>query len=146
MPTYPLPHRIHDFLTRQIIWSREVLAELDAFCALAEGAELEEAAHLQARREKETRAMAKEYNGLFQEWRQATEISTDLRDEVTRHSREAQDLLEQVKARYGEAERVAQLKKSRNHQALNDLRRGRRSVNIYKPGILVSPGYIDREA
>jgi len=146
MPTYPLPHRIHDFLTRQIAWSREVLAELDAFCHLAEGADLDEAAQLQARREKETRAMAREYNGLLHEWHQATDIPPDLREAVTRHSREAQELLERVKARYGEAERVAQLKKSRNHQALNDLRRGRRSVNIYKPGILMSPGFIDREA
>ena len=146
MPTYPLPHRIHNFLTRQIAWSQEVLAELDAFCALADGADLDEAAHLQARREKETRALAREYNGLLQVWRQATDIPTDLRDAVTRHSREAQQLLERVKARYAEAERMAQLKKSRNHQAINDLRRGRRSVNIYKPGILVSPGFIDREA
>lgn len=146
MPTYPLTHRIHDFLTRQIAWSKEVLAELDAFCTLADGADLDEAAQLQARREKETRAMAREYNGLLQEWHQATDIPIDLREAVTRHSAEAQELLEKVKARYGEAERVAQLKKSRNHQALNDLRRGRRSVNIYKPGILVSPGFIDREA
>jgi hypothetical protein len=146
MPTYPLPHRIHDFLTRQIAWSNEVLAELDAFCTLADGADLDEATRLQARREKETRAMAREYNGLLQEWHQATDIPADLREAVTRHSGEAQELLERVKARYGEAERVARLKKSRNHQALNDLRRGRRSVNIYKPGILVSPGFIDREA
>lgn len=146
MPTYPLPHRIHDFLDRQIAWSRDVLAELDAFCALADGADFDEAARLQVRREKETRAMAREYNGLLQEWRQATNLAPDLREGVTRHSAEAQNLLERVKARYGEAERAAQLKKSRNHQALNDLRRGRRSVNIYKPGILVSPGFIDREA
>ena len=146
MPTYPLPYRIHDFLARQIAWSQAVLAELDAFCALAEGADFEEAARIQVRREKETRAMAREYNGLLQEWRQATDLPIDLREAVTRQSTEAQELLERVKARYSEAERVAQLKKSRNHQALNDLRRGRRSVNIYKPGILVSPGFIDREA
>ena len=146
MPTYPLPHRIHDFLNRQIMWSQEVLAELDAFCSLAEGTDLDEIAQLQARREMEIHAMAREYNGLLHEWHQATDIPADLREAVVRHSGEAQELLERVKAGYGEAERVAQLKKSRNHQALNDLRRGRRSVNISKPGILVSPGFVEREA
>lgn len=146
MPTHPLPYRIHDFLARQIAWSRAVLEELDAFCALPDSADFEEAARLQGRRERETRAMAKEYNGLLHEWDRAGDIAPELREAITRHSREAQELLERVKARYGDAEKAARHRKMQNREALNDLRRGRRSVNIYKPGGLVSPGFIDREA
>ncbi len=145
MPTYPLPYRIHDFLNRQIAWAKTVLNELDAFCAMTDDGDFDEIATHQARREKETRAMAREYNGLLQEWSRATDLSAELREAVARHSREAGDLLEQVRSRYEEAADAAQRLKSQNHQALNDLRRGRRSVNIYTPDVVPTPEFIDRE-
>ncbi len=146
MPTHPLPYRIHDFLTRQIAWSRAIIDELDAFCALPDTADLDEAAQLQQRREREARSMAKEYNGLLCEWRESTDIAADAREAITRRSDEARALLDEVKIRYENAARAAQGKKTRNHQALNDLRRGRRSVNIYRSGVLVSPGFVDKKA
>lgn len=146
MATHPLPYRIHDFLTRQIAWSRSVIDELEAFCALPDSADLDEAARLQQRREREARNMAKEYNGLLHEWRESTDIAPDAREAITRHADEAQALLNEVKIRYENAACAAQQKKARNHQALNDLRRGRRSVNIYRPGLLVSPDFVDKKA
>ncbi len=146
MPTHPLPYRIHDFLTRQIAWSRSVIDELDAFCNMPDTADLDEAARIQLRREREARNMAREYNGLLHEWRETIDIAPDAREAIMRHSAEAQALLEDVKIRYANAEHAAQQKKMRNHQALNDLRRGRRSVNIYRPGALVSPGFVDKKA
>lgn len=146
MPTHPLPYRIHHFLSRQILWSRAVLKELDAFCSLPDDGDFDEAALHLRQRERETRAMAKEYNGLLHEWNRCGDVDAETREAISSHSREAEALLEQVKVRYGEAEGMAEHKKAQNRQALNDLRRGRRSVNIYKPGILEFPGYIDREA
>ena len=146
MPTHPLPYRIHDFLTRQVAWSRSVIEELDAFCALPDTADLDEAARLQQRREREARDMTREYNGLLHEWRESADITPEVREAITRHSEEAQSLLEEVKIRYRTAEGMAQQKKARNHQDLNDLRRGRRSVNIYRPGTLVAPGFVDKKA
>jgi hypothetical protein len=146
MPTHPLPYRIHDFLTRQIAWSQSVIDELDAFCALPDTSDLDEAAQLQQRREREARSMTREYNGLLHEWRETRDVAPEIREAITRHSDEARSLLEEVKIRYGNAERAAQRKKTRNHDALNDLRRGRRSVNIYRSGVLVSPGFVDKKA
>lgn len=145
MPTYPLPYRIHDFLARQIAWSHAVLAELDQFCVLPDFEDVDAAAELQQRRERETRDMAREYSGLLDEWSRAKAIDPDVRKDIVRHSLEAQALVEQVKQRYHDADRVANMKKAQTRQTLNDLRRGRRSVNIYRPGVLVSPGFIDRE-
>lgn len=146
MPTYPLPYRIHDFLNRQIAWSRAVLDELDAFCALPDDGDFDEAAARQRKREKEMPAMAREYNGLLQEWNRADDISPEIREAITRHSEEARKLAEEVRDRYAAAEVTASQRKLRNRESLNDLRRGRRSVNIYTPGLLESPGFIDREA
>ncbi len=146
MATHPLPYRIHDFLTRQIAWSQSVIDELDAFCALPDTSDLDEAAQLQQRREREARSMAREYNGLLHEWRESTDIAPDAREAITRRSDEAQALLDEVKIRYENAARAAQRKKTRNHEALNDLRRGRRSVNMYRSGVLVSPGFVDKKA
>ena len=95
-------------------------------------ADLDEAAQVQQRREREARNMAKEYNGLLYEWRESTDIAPESREAIARRS--------------DEAERAAQRKKTRNHEALNDLRRGRRSVNIYRSGVLVSPGFVDKKA
>ena len=146
MATHRRPYRIHDFLTRQIAWSRSVIEELDAFCAMPDTADLDEAAQVQQRREREARNMAKEYNGLLYEWRESTDIAPESREAIARRSDEAQALLDEVKIRYENAERAAQRKKTRNHEALNDLRRGRRSVNIYRSGVLVSPGFVDKKA
>ena len=90
--------------------------------------------------------MTREYNGVRHEWREYTDIAQDIREAITRHSEEAQSLLEEVKIRYRRAEGMVQRKKARNHEDLNDLRRGRRSVNIYRPGTLVAPGFVDRKA
>jgi hypothetical protein len=90
--------------------------------------------------------MTREYNGLLHEWRETRDVAPEIREGITRHSDEARSLLEEVKIRYGNAERAAQRKKTRNHDALNDLRRGRRSVNIYRSGVLVSPGFVDKKA
>lgn len=146
MPTHPLPYRIHDFLSRQIAWSQTVIEELDAYCALPDTGDLDEAARTQQRREREARDLAREYNGLLQEWRSFPDPGAELREAVARHSEEAQSLLDEVKTRYKSAEEATQRRKLRNHQALNDLRRGRRSVNIYHPETLVSPGFVDKKA
>ncbi len=146
MPTHPLPYRIHDFLDRQIAWSRSVIDELEAFCTMPDTADLDGTAQLHLRREREARSMAKEYNGLLHEWQKAADIAPEVREAITRHSSEAQSLLDEVKIRYENAEQAAEQRKTRNHQALNDLRRGRRSVNIYRSGVLVSPGFVDTKA
>lgn len=146
MPTYPLPYRIHDFLDRQIAWSKAVLVELDAFCALSDDSDFDEAAARQRQREREMPAMAREYNGLLQEWNQAEDIPPEAREAIARHSAEARELAEQVRLRYEDAESVADRRKCQNRQAINDLRRGRRSVNIYTPGLTESPGFVDRKA
>lgn len=146
MPTYPLPYRITDFLHRQIAWSEQVLRELDAFCALPDDADLDEEEARQVRRERETRAMTREYNGLAHEWRVATDIDAEARAEITALSERARNLLDEVRRGYDRAGEAAARMKRRNRQSTDDLRRGRRSVNIYGPGIAPSPGFIDKEA
>lgn len=146
MPTYPLPYRITDFLQRQIAWAEQVLRELDAFCALPDDADLDEEEARQVRRERETRAMTREYNGLVHEWQAATDIDGETRAEITALSARAQALLGEVRRGYARAGEAAARMKGRNRQAANDLRRGRRSVNIYRPGLSPAPGFIDKEA
>jgi len=146
MPTYPLPHRIQDFLNRQIAWSREVLGELEAFCDAPEDADFDGDLARQQRRERETRDMAKEYRGLSREWASATDIAPEVEAEIRQLSREADELIEQLRLGYQRAEAEATARREANQAAMHDLRRGRRSVNIYSPGLPVSPGFIDRKA
>lgn len=146
MPSYSVEYRIKDFLQRQIAWSRAVLGELDAFCATTDDADFDPVLENQQRRERETRDMAKEYRGLAREWAEVEAVTPEDRDAIKRLSAEAEALVEQVRARYTEAERHAALRRDGNRGARDDLRRGRRSVNIYRPGALVSPGFVDRKA
>lgn len=146
MPTYPLPYRITDFLLRQIAWSEQVLRELEDFCAMSDHADFGEEEVRQVRRAQETTAMTREYNGLIHEWRTATDIDAETRAEISALSEQAQGLLADLQRGYARAGEAAARMKLQNRQSTNDLRRGRRSVNIYRPGIFPSPGFIDKEA
>lgn len=144
MPTYPLAHRIRDFLQRQIEWSAAVLAELDQVDV--EDGELEALLARQQRREREARSMAREYNGLFHEWQRDTTMDEGERSDLQRLSREAQELTGAVQRRYARAQQQADARRQSKQDALTELRRGQRSVTIYRPELLVSPGFLDRKA
>lgn len=146
MPTYPLPYRIVHFLNRQIAWADAVLAELEAFCAAGEDADYEEALAIQQRRARETRDFNREYRGLHHEWLDAGEVPPAAREEIARLSREAEARMVGVREAYDRAEAAAAAKRELNRIARNDLRRGRRSVNIYRPGTLITPGFVDKKA
>lgn len=146
MPTYPLPYRITAFLKRQIAWSEAVVREIDAFCAAPEGTDVGPVLSRQQQRDHEIQAMAREYRGLAREWEAAADLTDEERAGIRLLSAEAESLTEQVRQRYRQAEARAQSARSHNRDSLNELRRGRRSVTIYEPGGLVSPGFIDKEA
>lgn len=146
MPHYPLDYRIKDFLKRQILWSQSVLEELEAFTAAPDDSDFEILLEQQRRRERETQAMAKEYGGLSREWAAAEDIAPEAKTEIKRLSAEAEELVERVREGYGRAAAASEVMRAANRNARNDLRRRRRSVNIYRPGALVSPGFIDRKA
>jgi hypothetical protein len=146
MPTYPLPYRIVHFLNRQIAWADAVLAELEAFCAAGEDTDFEEALAVQQRRARETRDFNREYRGLHHEWCQSVEVLPEDREAITRLSREAQARMNALREAYDRAEAAAAEKQALNRAARDDLRRGRRSVNIYRPGTLISPGFVDKKA
>lgn len=90
--------------------------------------------------------MAKEYQGLAHEWASAADIPPGEEQEIKRLSREAESLVEDVRACYQRADAEAARRRAGHTNALNDLRRGRRSVNIYRPGALLNPGFIDKKA
>lgn len=146
MPTLPLAHRITDFLNRQIAWSEAVLNELEA-ADNAEEAALESLLERQQVREREAKSMAREYNGLLFEWNHQTDaVPEDEHVAIQMRSKRAQDLIEAVRLRYIQAQRRAEQQAQQRRKSLNDLRRGRRSATIYRPEMLVSPGFIDRKA
>jgi len=146
MPTYPIAHRVANYLHRQIVWAEAAIRELDAFCALPDTANFDEEEARQVRRAKETRDMAKEYNGLLNEWEKAADVDPSDRAEIQALSAQAQALLDELRQAYARADTAATRMKARNVQSTQDLRRGRRSVNIYRPGVLVQPGFIDKQA
>ena len=146
MPTYPLAYRITQFLNRQIDWSRTALEELETFTNAPGDADIEPMLAVQQARERETRDMAREYRGLAREWADAHDMDPDDVAAIKRLSGEAQVLVEQLRQAYAHADAAAEAKRASNRRAANDLRRGRRSVNIYRPGDLVSPGFIDKKA
>ncbi len=146
MPTYPLPHRIQDYLRRQIAWSQVVLAELEAFCGTPEDADFDAVLARQQRWARESRDLSREYRGLAREWADAPEVSPEDRAAIRQLSAEVDTLLEQVREGYRRAGAEAEARQAANQQAMRDLRRGRRSVNIYRPGLPVRPDFIDRKA
>lgn len=146
MPTYPLPYRIIHYLNRQIAWADAVIAELDAFCSAGPDADYEDALRQQQRRARETRDLAKEYQALHREWLDAEDISAEDHAEITRLSHDANARMQHVREAYNQAEAASAGKREANRLSRNDLRRGRRSVNIYRPGTFVAPGFIDRKA
>lgn len=146
MATYALPFRINDFLNRQIAWSRAVIAEIDALCAAEASTDLEPIVARQQERDRELAAMAREYHGLAREWEAATGLSAEDRAAVAERSDLARKLAEDVRERYDRAQAFIDAEHARNQRAHNELRRRRRSVTIYEPGTVESPGFIDREA
>jgi hypothetical protein len=145
MPTYSLSYRITDFLNRQIAWSTSVLAELDAFdAAQDEGMEL--LLNRQRQREQEAGDMAREYHGLAQEWASERDVSEEDRTAIRVLSEEAQALSNRVQESYRYAQKNADDGVERTGVALNDLRQRRRSVTIYHPEMIVTPGFIDKKA
>jgi len=146
MPTYPLPYRIKDFLRRQIAWSHTVLEELEHFCAAPRDADFELILDAQRRREQESSSMVNEYQGLADEWANATDIAPEDEVEIKGLSKEAESLVEKLRSAYQAADAEAAKYREEQQNAMNDLRRSRRSVNIYRPGVLVDPGFIDRKA
>ncbi|MCF6283725.1 MAG: hypothetical protein L3K26_00825 [Candidatus Hydrogenedentes bacterium] len=145
MPTYTLPYRITSFLERQIAWLECALKELDAM-GWATDDELDALVIRQSQREQEAQNMAREYNGLSHEWQQTEAIEKDGRDSIRLLSQQAQELSETLRIRYGEAQRIADKRAQKKRNALDDLRRERRSVTIYRPEMIVSPGFIDKKA
>ena len=146
MPHYPLDYRVKDFLRRQIAWAQDVLQELDAFCTAANDADMDVHLDRQQRRERESAAMQKEYRGLVREWKAAEEIPPEVKSEIERLSSEAEALVEEVRAAYLRADTEAARRRTVNQKATSDLRRGRRSVNIYRPGDPARAGFVDRKA
>jgi hypothetical protein len=145
MPTYPLPYRVTSFLGRQIAWSQCVLKELDAF-ELAKDDELDALLLQQEQREREARDMAREYNGLSHEWHQTKILENADREAIHELSQRAQELSESLRIRYGEVQEIASERAQKKQGALDDLRQERRSVTIYRPEMIVSPGFIDKKA
>lgn len=146
MATYSLPYRINAFLDRQIAWSRAVIAEIDALCAGDSGADLDAVVVRQEERDRELQAMTREYHGLAREWETARDLTAEDRASVLAQSAIARDLADQVRARYSRAQAYIDAAHAENRRAHNELRRRRRSVTIYRPGTVESPGFIDREA
>jgi len=145
MPTYPLPYRITDFLKRQIAWTEAILAELED-AGEAGDESLEELLRQQQRREREAGAMAREYRGLAHEWQcEGGRLDKATRAAIGDLSLRAQQLTEVAQRRFGQAQNGAEARAREKRDALNDLRRDRRSVTIYRPDILVSPGFIDKK-
>jgi len=145
MATYSLTFRITDYLKRQIQWSEVVLKELESF-KQAEDSDFEVLLLQQHTREREAHDMSREYNGLSREWGEAKNVTDEEREAIRALSRQAEQLTEALHECYRNVERIAESRRKENQSALNDLRRGRRSVTIYRPEGLVSPGFIDRKA
>ena len=145
MPTYPLTYRIESFLKRQIAWSKNALAALDTF-EKASDDEIEALLLEQKKREREAGDMAREYNGLSHEWHQMDNVDAGERESIRALSQEAQVLSELLRTRYAVAQKIANQRVQKKQEALDDLRRSRRSVTIYRPEIILSPGFIDKKA
>ncbi len=145
MPTYPLAYRITNFLERQISWTEKALTDLDGAEQIPDEA-LEALIQREAVREKEARDLAKEYHGLAYEWKHDDTMDDGEREAIRALSKQAQLLSEQVQQRFKAVQRSTEARLRTKRLALNDLRRGRRSVTIYQPEMLVSPDFVDKEA
>jgi len=144
MPTYPLSYRVQDFLKRRVAWCERALAELEAFALAPEDSDFEIELARQRRREREARDLAHEYDGLAHEWAKAAPVSDEELEAIRQLSRHAEALGKLLDDAFAKAEAAAADKRESTRGALHDLRRGRRSVNTYRPGIIDSPGFIDR--
>ena len=126
-------------------WSEKVLAELEAF-ETTKADDLEGLIQDQVLREKEARDFAREYNGLSHEWKQADQVSDANRAAIRSLSLKAQELSAVVQQRFIDAQKLCEERAREKQGALTNLRQRRRSVTIYRPESVVTPGFVDRKA
>ena len=126
-------------------WSAKVLAELEAFEA-TKADDLEGLIQEQVVREKEARDLAREYNGLSHEWKQADGVSDADRAAIRSLSLKAQELSAIVQQRFKEVQKLSEDRARKKQGALTNLRQRRRSVTIYRPESVVTPGFVDKKA
>ncbi len=142
-----LAEHLKELFLRQIEWFEQRREQLSNIEKEMDVSDLDDLVAGQRKDEHTLAAFSEEFGKLAEAWQQAGErIPDDKRKEVRQLAQRADSLARQLHADYQQAEKTARKRLDALGDARSSLRRGRVTLDKYRPGNWDQAGLIDRKA
>ena len=139
--------QLKELFLRQIEWFEQRREQLSDIEKEMDVSDLDDLLAGQQKDERTLAAFSEEFAGLAEVWQQARQrIPDDKRHEVRQLAQRADTLARQLHADYRRAEKTARERLDELGDARGSLRRGRVTLDKYRPGNWDQAGLIDRKA